>query len=230
MKHFAIIVAAGSGERFAGGVPKALAPIAGVPMLAWSIRRLSELTDGCIVVVPPGKEAAFRTALAEHGAESVKAWVAGGETRQESVRNGLQALPDDATHVLIHDAARVCVNMATARRVLDALATHDAVVPAVPAVDTLIRIHDDKVDAIVDRVHVSGVQTPQGFRVTLIREAHERAGARGFEASDDGTLVLAIEQDVRVVEGDRTNIKVTYPEDVTIAEAILSRTTDGQAI
>jgi len=68
MKHFAIIVAAGSGERFAGGVPKALAPIAGVPMLAWSIRRLSELTDGCIVVVPPGEEAAFRTALAEHGA------------------------------------------------------------------------------------------------------------------------------------------------------------------
>lgn len=223
MKIFAIIVAAGRGERLSGGVAKALVPIAGTPMLAWSIRKFTELVDGCVVVAPAGDEPAFRHAVSSNDAESVFSWVAGGETRQQSVQNGLNALPQDVTHVLIHDAARACVSTATIRRVLDGLANDDAVVPAMPVVDTLIRTHEAKLDAIIDRVQVSGVQTPQGFAVTLIREAHEKARARGFEASDDGTLVLATAHDVCIVDGDRSNIKITYPEDIVIAEAILGQ-------
>jgi 2-C-methyl-D-erythritol 4-phosphate cytidylyltransferase len=137
------------------------------------------------------------------------------------VWNGLQALPEGTTRVLIHDAARPCVSRALLDRIVAALDRHDAVVPAVGAVDTLVRERDGAVEAILDRVHVSGVQTPQAFAVDVIVRAHAEARKRGFHSSDDGSLVLAIEEPVATVPGDRMNLKVTYPEDLAIAEAIL---------
>ncbi len=145
----------------------------------------------------------------------------GGTTRQESVFNALRALGDNITHVLIHDAARPCASPALIERVLDALASHDAVVPAVAATDTLVRDYQGRVDAIIDREHVAGVQTPQGFRLDLILRAHREAKARGFHSSDDGSLVLALGEPVHTVAGQRTNIKVTFREDVAMVEAIL---------
>jgi 2-C-methyl-D-erythritol 4-phosphate cytidylyltransferase len=106
-------------------------------------------------------------------------------------------------------------------RVLDALGSHDAVVPVMPVTDTLVREVDSSVDAILDRVHIAGVQTPQGFRTELIVRAHRVARERGLKSSDDGSLVLALAEKVATVPGERTNIKVTYREDVGVAEAIL---------
>jgi 2-C-methyl-D-erythritol 4-phosphate cytidylyltransferase len=218
-KTVAIIVAAGAGERMSGDTPKQLAALAGRPMVAWSVLRLSQVCDEVVVVAPPDRGDEMRTALAEF--DKVRAVVAGGATRQESVFNGLEALPEGASRVLVHDAARPCVSSELVRRVVDALYDNDAVVPVVPAVDTLVRERDGSVDAILDRVHVSMVQTPQGFAADLVLRAHREARGSGLQSSDDGSLVLALGVEVATVAGERTNVKVTYPEDVAVAEAIL---------
>ncbi len=220
MKNIAaIIVAAGSSERFSGNTPKQLLPVAGMPMLLWSARALAQVCDALVVVAPPGREDELREAVA--GVDNIHAVVVGGTTRQESVWNGLQALPGGAKHVLIHDAARPCVSRALLSRIIESLDEHQAVVPVVPTVDTLVRETGDHVDAILDRSCVSGVQTPQAFAVGLIVDAHCKARKTGYRSSDDGSLALAAAQPVATVRGERSNIKVTYPEDVAIAEAIL---------
>ena len=94
-------------------------------------------------------------------------------------------------------------------------------VPVVPATDTLVRDYQGRVDAILDREHVAGVRTPQAFRLALILRAHREAKARGFQSSDDGSLVLALREPVHTIPGERTNLKVTFRDDVAIAEAIL---------
>jgi 2-C-methyl-D-erythritol 4-phosphate cytidylyltransferase len=228
MKAAALIMAGGSGERFAADAggraePKQLTPLSGRAMIAWATDVLARATRVVRIVVatPPEVTSGVRAALSPVAAQKLHAFAAGGATRQESVFNALRALPDDVTHVLIHDAARPCASSVLIERMLDALASHDAVVPVVAATDTLVRDYQGRVDAIIDRVHVAGVQTPQAFRLDLILRAHREARARGFQSSDDGSLVLALGEPVFTVPGERTNIKVTYRDDVAIAEAIL---------
>lgn len=216
-------MAAGSGSRFGADAPKQATTLNGRSMLAWSAEILaaSPRVSGLVLVAPAGQEAGLSALLAEEAARKLRAAVAGSATRQDSVYNGLERVPEGATHVLIHDAARPCLSAALRDRVIDALATHDAVVPAIPVTDTLIRDVDAGVDAILDRVNLAGVQTPQGFRLDLIRRAHRIARERGFKSSDDGSLVLALAETVATVPGERTNLKVTFRDDVIIAGAIL---------
>lgn len=194
-------------------------------MLAWSagVFARSARVTGIVLVGPASDEKALRAALPADVAAKVRVYARGGATRQESVFSGLLAVPDGATHVLIHDAARPCLSDALRDRVIDALADHDAVIPAVAATDTLVRVHDTRVLAIVDRADIAGVQTPQGFRLELVVRAHRAAKERVFESSDDGSLVLALGEPLVTVPGERTNIKVTYRDDAAIAEAILKR-------
>jgi 2-C-methyl-D-erythritol 4-phosphate cytidylyltransferase len=222
MNVIALIMAGGTGERFGAGVPKQLVLLNGRTMIAWSADVLarSPRLSGIVIVTPPGAEMVLPD-LTPPAARKVRAVVAGDATRQGSVFNGLQALPPEATHVLIHDAARPCLSAALCERVLDALGTHDAVVPVMPVTDTLVREEDAQVDAILDRAHIAGVQTPQGFRAELIVRAHRTARGSGFQSSDDGSLVLALAEKVATVAGEPTNIKVTYREDLVMAEAIL---------
>jgi len=219
MNTAGIIVAAGSSQRFSGGGLKQLLLLAGVPMATWSARALATVCDIIVVAAPPGREDEVRSALS--GIAGIHAVVTGGETRQDSVFNALEALPVDATHVLIHDAARPCASAELIARIAAALEGHDAVVPVIPAVDTLVRETGERVEAILDRAHIAGVQTPQAFACELILEAHRAARKRGLASSDDGSLVLALGRELTAVPGERTNIKVTYPEDVVVAEAIL---------
>jgi 2-C-methyl-D-erythritol 4-phosphate cytidylyltransferase len=227
MSHtIAMIMAAGRGDRFGGNSRKQLAVVNGQPVLSWSISRLASNSSvaGIILVAPPGEEETMRKALENRGIERVDKIVAGGETRQESVRLGLQELPEETSHVIVHDAARPCLSEGLLNRVIDALKESPAVVPAVPVSDTLIREESSRVDAILDRVRISGVQTPQAFEKELLLRAHLRARAQGFRSSDDGSLALALGETVKTVPGDRTNIKITYPEDMVIVEAILVQT------
>lgn len=230
MKAAALIMAGGSGERFASpGIPKQLAPLCGRPMISWSTDALAQSgrVARLVIVLPDGLESQVRPALSPMAATKLHAFVVGGATRQESVFNGLRALPDGYQHVLIHDAARPCVSPTLIESVLDALQAHDAVVPAVAVTDTLVRNYESKVDAIIDRVHVAGVQTPQAFRLELIVRAHREARARGFQSSDDGSLVLALGEPVHTVPGERSNIKVTVREDIAMAEAVLTIRKNG---
>ena len=216
-------MAGGAGSRFGAGTPKQSAMLNGRAMISWSAEVLaaSSRVAGLVLVAPSDDEPSWRRLLAEEAARKLRATVIGGATRQDSVYNGLERVPDGTTHVLIHDAARPCLAAALRDRVIDALAAHDAVVPAVPVTDTLIREVDFGVDAVLDRVHIAGVQTPQGFRLDLIRRAHKVARERGFKSSDDGSLVLALAEKVATVPGERTNLKVTFRDDLSIAEAIL---------
>lgn len=216
-------MAAGSGERFGSGVSKQTAGLNGRPVLAWSagVLAASPRVHALLLVGPSGQEKALSDALPPEAAAKLHAMVAGGVTRQDSVYNGLEHVPAGTTHVLIHDAARPCLSPALRDRVIDALERNDAVVPTMPVTDTLVRDIDASVDAILDRVNIAGVQTPQAFQLELIRRAHRIARERGLESSDDGSLVLALGEKVATVPGERTNLKVTFQDDLTIAGAIL---------
>ena len=222
-------MAAGSGDRFGSGEPKQFIHLYRRPMLVWSIERFADhpRIDAITVVVAPGSEAQVDQLVERYELRKVRAPVVGGATRQESVSLGLMSLGDEAERVLIHDAARPCVTEALITSMLDKLEEHDAVIPALPAVDTLIHEREGQLDAILDRVNVSGVQTPQGFKTELIVKAHRRAESRGLQASDDGSLVFALGVPVQTVVGERTNIKVTYEDDIRIAEAILELQKQG---
>jgi len=222
-----LIMAAGSGDRF-GGEPKQFLPLRNKPVIVWAIESFCDHPDvgGITVVAEPGREHEIGELLESYCVEEIEEIVPGGETRQDSVRRGLEALRSTSVTVLVHDAARPCLSGVLLQRILDALCGVDAVVPALPAVDTLIREKANRLHAVVDRTGISGVQTPQGFRTELLRRAHANAEAKGIVSSDDGSLVLAMGEPVSTVPGERTNIKITFEEDMAIAEAILGA---GQA-
>lgn len=203
MSVWAIVVAAGSGDRFGG--PKQYERLGDRRVLDWSLGAARAACDGVVLVVHADRV---------DDDEGVDAVVAGGATRSESVRAGLAAVPDDATAVLVHDAARPLVPAAVWRRVLDGVrAGAAAVVPAVPVVDTLREIGG----GTVDRGRFVAVQTPQGFDAAALRAAH----AAGAEATDDAALVEAAGGMVLLVDGDPAAAKITAPHDLRLLEAFL---------
>ena len=225
MNLIALIMAGGSGERFGAGMPKQLVMLRGKPVLAWSAALFarSPRVAGILVVGPAADEEKVRAALPTEVVVKMRGFVPGGATRQESVFAGLEALPKGTTHVLIHDAARPCTSEELRDRVIKALGEHNAVIPTIPATDTLMHVRAGSVESVVDRGSIARVQTPQGFLRDLIIKAHQSARTRGFSSSDDGSLVLAMGEPVATVEGERSNIKVTYRDDIAVAEAILKR-------
>lgn len=174
-------------------------------MVAWSVALLASVCDLVVVAAPAGFDV--------HGALVV----AGGETRTQSVRRALAAVPDDVEHVLVHDAARPFTPVAVVRRVLDALRAGDeAVVPVLPVSDTVKSVDDEGyVVRTYDRAALRAVQTPQGFT----REVLVRAYQSGHEATDDAALVEALGVRVRTVDGDPEAAKITSPADLVAAEA-----------
>jgi len=207
-----VVVAAGSGARF--GRPKQYDDLAGHRVLDRSVATAATVCDGVVVVVPPD---AIGTAEAEvPGADVV---VAGGATRTESGRAGLEAVPRGAGVVLVHDAARPLATADLYRRVVAVVrGGADAVVPVVPVVDT-IRSLDG---GVVDRDRLRAVQTPQGFRAATLRAAHVAGRGLGRDATDDAGLVEAEGVAVTLVEGEAGNLKITRPADLVVAAALLS--------
>jgi 2-C-methyl-D-erythritol 4-phosphate cytidylyltransferase len=199
---WAIVVAAGSGDRFGG--PKQYEALGALRVLDWSLDTARDACDGIVLVVHPE-----RAGDPEPGADAV---VSGGLTRSASVRAGLEAVPGDAEVILVHDAARPRGTRELWRRVIDEVRRGaDAVVPAVPVVDTLREIGG----GTVDRSRFVAVQTPQGFRAEALRRAHEAQP----EGTDDASLVDAIGGIVRVVDGEPSNLKITTPYDLAAMRA-----------
>lgn len=224
-KIAALIMAAGSGERFDGAERKIFQPLLGRPTLVWSVERLGLVRgiDTLIVVCAAGDEKRTAEVLERHGVKRVSGIVAGGATRQESVKRGLAEVEGFCETVLVHDAARPCLTLSLIERILDALKASGAVVPVWPVTDTLFRAPGGRLETVIDRSQVFGAQTPQGFRVELLVRAHRNAEEKGIVSSDDGSLVLAVGENVSAVPGERTNVKITYIEDVPVAETILER-------
>jgi 2-C-methyl-D-erythritol 4-phosphate cytidylyltransferase/2-C-methyl-D-erythritol 2,4-cyclodiphosphate synthase len=210
-RNVALVVAAGSGSRAGGTLPKQYRRLAGKALLAHAVDHLVHpRIDAVLVVIGPGHEAAYAEAI---GDRALPAPVIGGATRRESVANGLASL-GDADLVLIHDAARPFLPGAVIDRLLDALAGHDGAVPALPVVDTLATSAGEP----VDRAALVRVQTPQAFRLDAIRAAH--AAWTGGEPTDDAQVARAAGLDVVLVEGDPALEKMTYEADFARAEAI----------
>jgi len=221
MSFSAIIVAAGTGSR--AGETKQWRRLGGRPVLRWSAEALlSAGASELAVVVAPGAEA-----LAAEALQGLEGWfaVAGGATRAASVRAGLDALTAPAdTRVLIHDAARPFLDAATIGRVLAALEQHDAALPVLPVADSLRRGADDLLGESVDRDGLWRAQTPQGFRLEAIRSAWA-AWPEGPSPTDDVEVARAAGRTVAMVAGDTRLMKLTYPEDFAMAEALIPRQT-----
>jgi 2-C-methyl-D-erythritol 4-phosphate cytidylyltransferase len=204
---WAVIVAAGWGERFGG--PKQFAELGGARLVDHAVDTAAATCDAVVLVVPDAAD--------WQGAE-VTALVTGGATRAESVRAGLAAVPPSAEVVVVHDAARPLASAALFDAVVAAVREGaDGAVPGLAVTDTLKRVDDVRVTATVDRMGLVAVQTPQAFRAEALRAAH----ASGADATDDAALVEEIGGAVVVVPGDPRNLKVTGPADLMIAAALL---------
>jgi len=213
----AVLTAAGSGSRLGRDTPKGLVTVAGVPLVRWAASSLASVCERIVVTVPADAASAFADAL--EGVSARVEVVGGGATRQASVSLGLHALADldGSDVVLVHDAARPFMPVAVFGRLLAALDTHDAVIPVLPVVDTIVAGIGGEV-SYLSRPSLGAVQTPQAFLMGTLREAHARAQADGFEATDDGALALRSGYRVGTVEGDPLGAKITYLEDLEAAE------------
>lgn len=217
---YAIILAGGSGSRMGAGMNKVLMPLAGETVIARSLRAFAGMVDGMILVSRSEDMQQMRLAAEQAGID-VRI-VAGGATRQESVWNGLYALPEACTHVMIHDGARCLVDKATIERCKASVLECGTGVAAIPVIDTIKETDaEELVVSTPDRSALRAVQTPQGFSLEIIREAHRKAQEAGFIGTDDASLVERLNIPVRLTLGDRRNIKLTTPEDMQMAEAFL---------
>lgn len=216
----AVVVAAGSGSR-AGGA-KQWRPLGGKPVIRWSVEALLKAgAEDLVVVVSPGSEAEAAEALA-----GLSGWraVAGGAARTDSVRAGLAALGGaDDRPVLVHDAARPFLSAAVIARCVQALDEADGALPALPVADSLRRAVDGVVSGAVERDALWRAQTPQAFRLKTLTDAFAE-WPEGEAATDEATVVERAGGRVRIVEGDARLMKLTFPEDFAMAEALIPRT------
>ncbi len=235
----AVIAGAGSGTRLGASVPKALVELGGVPLIVHAVRGVYAAgIDHVVVTIPPGNEAREQFAAALDAGGVSAELVPGGATRQGSVANGLAAV--DSEFVLIHDAARALTPVSVIHRVVAALETgHDAVVPALAVADTIKEVGPaesssyppiEPVERTLNRAVLRAMQTPQGFRTELVREAHRAGEAMSADeasaAPDDAALIEAIGKPVVLVEGSHEAMKVTTPWDLVVAEMLLKSRSD----
>ena len=210
---WAVLVAAGRGERLGEARPKAFVRLGELPMLAEPLRRLdeSDWIAGVVLVAPPEWEEPAILLAEEVGASKVTACVTGGESRTASVRAGVAEVPDDVDVILVHDAARPLLPDEVIGRVLAALADGaDGAVPVLPVTDTVKRVRDGVVDETLRRDDLVTVQTPQAFAAPALRAAL----ASGAEGSDCASLVEANGGRIKAVAGDERLLKVTTRADL----------------
>lgn len=231
----AVIPAAGRGVRLGPGAPKALRALNGTPMLIHAVRAMaaSRAVSLVVVVAPPDGAAEVKTLLSDHSLPDRTDFlvVPGGDTRQESVRAGIDALPPDVDTVLVHDAARPLVPVDTVDTVVETVrAGAPAVVPALPLADTVKEVEPaaergapEPVVATPARARLRAVQTPQGFDRAVLVRAHEAVEVSGEGATDDAGMVERLGLPVVVVPGHEEAFKVTRPLDLVLAEAVLAR-------
>lgn len=221
-----LLPAAGEGKRLGSTGPKALVNLAGVPLLVRTLRSFesSGLIENAVVLVPEGHRAAFQRVLDEHFPGVSFRIVVGGAERQDSVDNGLAALERSTEMVAIHDAARPFVSAEMIESALRAAEEYGASTVAIPSVDTILESDEEgMLVSTPERSRLWCCQTPQVFRVSIIREAHAWARDRGLRATDDASMVRAAGGAVRLVEGHRRNVKITTREDMEYGRFLIEQ-------
>lgn len=219
-----LIPAAGVGKRMGSDRNKLLLPLLDKSILAWTLlaAAASKTIEWVGLIAQPVDEPDFKDILTALALEIPVRFIDGGDTRQASVYNGLQALPEAASHVLIHDGARCLATPALFDRCSQALLDHSGLIAAVPVKDTIKQVgQDGTIQATPDRSQLWAAQTPQGFEVQQLKEAHQQALTQGWAVTDDAALFERCERPVVVVPGEETNLKITTPVDLAIATFIL---------
>jgi 2-C-methyl-D-erythritol 4-phosphate cytidylyltransferase len=221
MKTAALLLAAGRGERLGEQVPKAFLELGEQALLAHAAAAVEECPaiDAFVVAAPAGWERAAAELVA--GSPKLLRVVTGGETRMASVRRAVEALPAEFDAVVCHDVARPLAGPKLFAAAVEALAAADGVVPVVPIVDTVKRVRDMAVTETIDREGLAAAQTPQAFRRVALEAAH--ASAPDQSATDDAVLVERAGGTIRAIPGDPLNLKITTPDDLWIATALLGR-------
>lgn len=222
MARYAILVAGGKGLRMGGDVPKQFLPLQGKPVLMRTIDVFRETyPDIRIILVLPREQQDYWARLcAEHAYDAPVEVTDGGDTRFQSVKNGLALIPDDAEGVVgVHDGVRPFVAPETIRRCYGEAARTGAAVPVTPVVETLRRLLPDGGSETVDRNGYRLVQTPQVFDIKILKQAYRQPYVSFF--TDDASVVEALGHPVRLVEGNRENIKLTSPADLKLAKGLL---------
>jgi 2-C-methyl-D-erythritol 4-phosphate cytidylyltransferase len=225
MKTGALIAAAGKGQRMRGRVKKQFIPLKGMPLLFYTIKtfeEFEEIENIYLVLNEADFEYCTREIILKYGIKKISQLVPGGERRQDSVWNGLKAMEGHCDIVIVHDGARPFVSPEILKRVMAAMKDAQAVVTAIPALDTIKRV--DGTGIVVDTLQrntLFHIQTPQGFRYELIQEAYKRAFKEGIHGTDDAYFVERMGMPVKVIEGSSFNIKITTPEDIVLAHYIL---------
>ena len=225
MKTVAIIPAGGTGRRMGGEIPKQYLLLAGISVLAHTLSAFqrSPLIDEIILAVPEGDIAEVRQAVVErYGFSRVRLIIAGGRERQDSVKNALAEVCDEHGVIVIHDGVRPFVTGDLIERVVAGAKKYGAVSAGIPVRDTVKEV--DEAGWVLRTVPRDGLwltQTPQAFRREVILAAYQRAAADGFYGTDDASLVERTAIPVRMILGDKDNIKVTTPEDLAQGEKIV---------
>ncbi len=205
-------------------LPKALVPVGGRPLVAWSLIALAacDAIDGIVLAAPAGQETPMRMAVGEAGGDDLVV-ISGGATRQRSVQAALAGIPDDAERILVHDAARPLVTGKLCVAVIAALDGAEGAIAATPVADTLKRMGDDfLITETIDRADLWQAQTPQVFHADVLRHAFATATDATLDtATDCASMVEALGGRVRLVATGSPNLKVTIPADVALVEALL---------
>lgn len=222
MAYHVIIPAAGMGKRMNAGKNKQLIELQSIPVIIHTLNIFENesLCDGIILVINPDEKDVFNQLIKAYHITKIVAIVGGGKERQESVYNGLKSL-NNTELVLIHDGARPFIRTVHIHKLVKAATEMGAATMAVPMKDTIKRVKDFQVIETIDRFSLWAIQTPQAFHVSLIIKAHEQAIKDGFLGTDDASLVERQGKSVAIIKGDYQNIKLTTPDDLIFANAIM---------
>ncbi len=226
-KVIAIIPAAGLGKRFGPDANKPFLLLDGKPLIVWSLQQMEAVADivEIIPVLQPKDMESGKELLEDYGITKIKKIAPGGRERQDSVRNGLKLVEEKDCIVLIHDAARPLIQQGliinALRELQESINAYDGVILGVPLKDTIKEASETVVQKTLKRERLWAIQTPQLFRFGSILRAYEKASEDGYYATDDSALVERYGGRIKIVMGSYENIKITTPEDLVIAEALL---------
>ncbi|NMF59834.1 2-C-methyl-D-erythritol 4-phosphate cytidylyltransferase [Pseudanabaena yagii] len=225
MTCYLLIPAAGSGKRMGADRNKLLLPLLDKPILQWTLEAAiaSPAISWIGVIAQPHDYPEFQKIFNRLNTTKPIRLIQGGDTRQASVFNGLKALPTDGDRVLIHDGARCLATPELFDRCDESLQTMQGFIAAVPVKDTIKIVDGQTIVDTPNRDHLWAAQTPQGFQVDLLKNAHLTAVDLGWEVTDDAALFEKVGLEVKIVMGEETNLKVTTPQDLAIAEFILKQ-------
>lgn len=223
MKVTVIIAAAGAGRRMKADRPKQLFVLNKTPILIYTIRKFDacRLVDNVIVAAPRESVDEIRALVSDAGFSKPISVIQGGDRRQDSVSTALQHLDPDVTIVAVHDAVRPFVGVDEIEAVIRKADKDGAAILAVPIVDTVKQVERDVIDSTLAREHLVLAQTPQAFRIEILREAFERAKKDEYYGTDESSLVERMGGSVSIVRGSERNIKITRPTDLVLARVLL---------